>query len=201
LTISAFFLFFFFRDGPIIFKKATNYIPFSRKETTIILRELKVMADAVIYGQLITAMVQATLATIAYTVIGVNTPLVWGVLTMILSLIPMVGPAFVYIPLSASFILSGLAASDGGMIFRGILLLVIGMGIVSSVDNFIKPLLISDRTRMHPALVLIGVVGGLTQFGVIGIIIGPLILVVLFTFFKIFAMKIDIFEGLKERKV
>lgn len=200
VTISAFFLFFFFRDGYGIIKRLAYYLPFNKKETTILFRETKKMADAVIYGQIITSVIQGILATIAYSVVGLNAPLFWGILTLFGSLIPMVGPGLVYIPLSITLIVTSFAASNTFGVIKGILLLLFSLGVISSVDNIVKPLVISDKVKIHPALIVLGVVGGLTAFGVIGVILGPLILAFLMTLFNIYEMKEGIFEHMNHPK-
>lgn len=200
MAISAFFLFFFFRDGYGMLKRLAYYLPFNKKETTILFRETKKMADAVIYGQIITSVIQGILATIAYSVVGLNAPLFWGILTLFGSLIPMVGPGLVYIPLSITLIVTSFAASNTFGVIKGILLLLFSLGVISSVDNIVKPLVISDKVKIHPALIVLGVVGGLTAFGVIGVILGPLILAFLMTLFNIYEMKEGIFEHMNHPK-
>ena len=200
MAISAFFLFFFFRDGYGIVKRLAYYLPFNKKETTILFREIKKMADAVIYGQIVTALVQSVLATLAYSIVGLDAPFFWGLITLMGSLIPMIGPAFVYIPLSIMIIVTSFTASNMFGVVKGVLLLVFGIGIISMVDNFVKPLVISDKVRVHPALIILGVVGGLSVFGIIGILLGPLILVFLMTIFNIYEMKEGIFEHIDHHK-
>ncbi len=199
VSISAFLLFFFFRDGRATFEKLVHYLPFPKKDTIILLRELKQTADAVVYGQIITAMAQALIATIGYFILGLNAPLFWGIVTLFFSLIPMIGPGIVYVPLSLVLMLNGLGGETVLMI-KGIILFVYGVGIVSTVDNIIKPILISDKMRVHPALVFLGVIGGLTYFGVIGILLGPLVLVFLVTLFNIFEMKENILDHIGHSK-
>jgi predicted PurR-regulated permease PerM len=196
-SIAAFFLFFFFKDGYEILNKITQYLPFNKIDSLIIIRELKKMADAVLYGQLITALVQAILASLAYFILGVNAPLFWGLVTFIFAIIPMIGPSITYIPLSLSMVISSFETAATFGVVKGIILLLYGLLIISSVDNIIKPLLISDKVRMHPALVLVGVLGGLGVFGIIGIILGPLILVLLITIFNIYEMKEQLTEHIE----
>ena len=184
LVISSFFLFFFFRDGYGFVRRLVYYLPFGKKNNTIIIRELKDTMDAVIYGQIITALIQFVLVTVAYSILGVKLAFFWGIMTFIFSLIPLIGPAFIYVPLS----------------LRGVVLLGFGLGIVSSVDNVIKPMVISDKVSIHPLLVLIGVIGGIANFGVVGIMLGPLILVFLITLLNIYEMKEDLVEHMEQSR-
>jgi len=193
-SIGAFFLFFIFKDGDRLVKKLVSYLPFGRKKSLIILRHLKNMADAVIYGQIVTAFIQAVLATGAYVVLGLKAPLLLGVITFVFALIPMIGPMFMYLPLSLSMITSSIIGNQSSSLFKGIALLIYGLAIISSVDNIVKPLLISEKVRLHPALVVVGVIGGLTVFGVLGVVLGPLILALLSSLFKIYEMKDEMIE-------
>jgi predicted PurR-regulated permease PerM len=196
VSVAGFALFFFLRDGREILRTFFYNLPLSSKDSLIILRELKQMADAVLYGQLITALVQSSLATLAYFVMGFQAPLFWGFLTFVFALIPMVGPAFVYLPMSLSMIIGSYDINSFGVI-KGVLLLFYGVGVISTVDNIIKPLLISDKVRIHPMFILLGVVGGLATFGVIGLILGPLILAFLVTLFNIYKMREDISDHME----
>ncbi len=189
LSLSAFFLFFFFKDGDKITHHIQYYLPFSKKDTMIIFRQLKETADAVIFGQLVTAFVQSLLATVAYFVLGVNAPLFWGIVTFIFSIIPFFGPYVVYVPLSISLIAISLASHDSFGIIRGVFLFIYGVGVVSSIDNILRPFLISDKVRIHPGFVLVGILGGLSVFGIIGVVIGPLVIALIVTIFNIYEMK------------
>ncbi len=197
LSISAFLLFFFFRDGYEITQKLLDYSPFHKKDTTILIRQLKGMTDAVIYGQMITALVQAILATLAYYVLGFKAPLFFGFITLFTSIIPMLGPAFVYVPLGVSTIITSVSSSDTTGLIKGIIVIIYGIAIISSVDNVLKPILISDKVKIHPVLVMIGILGGLAVFGFIGVVIGPLILIFLLTLLRIYDMKERVAEHME----
>ena len=193
-TLGAFFLFFVFRDGAKFVKKLPSYLPFGVKKSKLLLKELKNVTDAVVYGQIITAGIQAGIATIAFLLLGLKAPLVLGALLFVTSLIPLFGPAVVYIPLSAMLVGSYFLADQQSGLFKGIFLLIYGLTIISSVDNFVKPIFISGRVKLHPILIIIGVIGGLRIFGFIGVAIGPIILSLLAKLFEIYEMKDEIIE-------
>jgi predicted PurR-regulated permease PerM len=115
-------------------------------------------------------MVQGLLGGLAFWVLGVPTPAVWGVLMGGLSLIPMIGPAFVWLPAGAVLIASGST-------LRGVLLLLFGALVISTVDNIIRAVLVSGRARVHPLVVFFGVLGGVLMFGAVGILVGPVLIV------------------------
>ena len=97
----------------------------------------------------------------------------------ILAILPIIGPYLVWIPIGVYLI-------STGNVIPGILLLVYGIVIISSIDNLIRPFIISARSKVHPAVILIGILGGLYFMGMVGIILGPLILSFLIEFFKIY---------------
>ena len=121
----------------------------------------------VVYGQIITAIFQSLVATIGYIIFGVNLPFLVGFITIFFAFLPLFGTALVWFPISLFFILQGAYVQGFGLLLYGIF-------VVGVVDNLIRPKLISGKTKMHPALVLLGVVSGLKAFGILGLFIGPL---------------------------
>ena len=109
------------------------------------------------------------------------------------ALIPFVGTPIIWLPAALYRFSNGLASGNNWKITSGIILFLYGALIISTIDNFLKPKIIGDKAEVHPILVLLGVLGGLKLFGIIGIIIGPVILAV-------FKMVVEIYEeerGLK----
>jgi predicted PurR-regulated permease PerM len=124
------------------------------------------------YSVLATAMAQGILAGIGYYVAGAPTPLLLGVLTLIISLIPF-GPPFVYIPVSAYL----LFAAEMPW-YHGVGLAIWGTVVVSTVDNILRPLFISQATKLSPILVFVGVLGGVASLGLLGVFIGPALIAI-----------------------
>ncbi len=124
------------------------------------------------YSVLATAMAQGVLAGFGYYISGAPTPLLLGVLTLIVSLIPF-GPPFVYIPVSAYV----LFATDLPW-YHGVGLAIWGTIVVSTVDNVLRPLFISQATKLSTILVFVGVLGGVASFGLLGVFIGPALIAV-----------------------
>lgn len=124
------------------------------------------------YSVLATSLAQGTLAGIGYYITGAPTPVLLGMITMVVSLIPF-GPPFMYVPVSAYLLfLSGLPW------YHGVGLAVWGIVVVSTVDNVLRPLFISQTTKLSAMLVLLGVLGGVASFGLLGVFIGPAIIAV-----------------------
>ena len=144
-----------------------------------IFKQFNNLTYATVYGQFIVALIQGAVATVAYFLFGVGSPITWGLLTTFFALIPFLGTPIVWVPISLNLLISAEIA-------RGIGLLLVGIFIISTIDNLLKPRLIGKRASLHPVLVLIGVVGGLITMGLIGIIIGPLIISLLISFVEVY---------------
>ena len=106
---------------------------------------------------------------LAFWALGLPSPILWGVVTGLLSLIPIVGSAAVWLP--AAIILAA-----GGHWWKGLILLVWGAAIVGQIDSFIRPYVISGRVKLHTLLVFFALMGGVKAFGVMGLFIGPVVL-------------------------
>ncbi|HEU4389023.1 MAG TPA: AI-2E family transporter, partial [Blastocatellia bacterium] len=117
------------------------------------------------------AAAQGTLTSIAFVALGLPSPILWGVVTAMFSLVPMVGSAAVWVP--ASLIL--FATGDW---IRGLILLAYGAGVIGTIDNIIRPFVMSGRVRLHSLLVFFAVLGGVKAFGILGLFIGPITLAV-----------------------
>ena len=126
------------------------------------------MTRAVVRGTVLTAIVQGLLLGIAFAVVGLPAPVVFGVLGAVLSVVPFGGTALVWVPAVGVLMIQGSYMQAGVLLAFGV--------IVSSVDNFLKPLLISGRTVLPTLAVFIGVLGGLAAFGLIGLFLGPVVI-------------------------
>jgi predicted PurR-regulated permease PerM len=168
--VGLFTLFYLFRDGHRMLEAAKNLVPLPTGPTELLVRRTHEVIFAAVYGHVFVAMVQGLLGGLAFWVLGVPTPAVWGVLMGALSLIPMIGPAFVWIPAGAVLIATGATV-------RGVLLLLFGLLVISTIDNVIRAVLVSGRARVHPLVVFLGVLGGVLMFGAVGILVGPVLIV------------------------
>lgn len=124
-----------------------------------------------LYGQVMTAILQGVLGGLGFSFFGVSNPILLGFFMILLSFLPIIGTAIIWVPASLFLIVSG-------EIFRGLGLLIYCVAVMN-VDTFLKPRLISARSNIHPVVVLLEVLGGLKLFGFIGLFAGPLILALL----------------------
>ncbi|MCM2325953.1 MAG: AI-2E family transporter, partial [Candidatus Woesearchaeota archaeon] len=189
LIVGTFFMYFYFKEGKKMALLLMHYLPFGVKNSKIILEELKKTTDAVVYGQIITASIQFILATVMFFLLGIKSPLFFAVMLFFFAVIPMVGPAFVYVPLGVLLLFS-----PDGSVLKGVILLIFGFGVISSVDNIVKPIVISDKMKLHTAAVLISMIGGLAVFGVLGVVLGPIILTLFVTLFNIYELRAEMFD-------
>ena len=172
LGISLLAVFFFYRDGESLIHQLRHVLRrFLGDRINAYLHAVGATVRAVVYGLLLTALAQGTLAGVGYWVAGINAPILLGALTALLALIPF-GAVLVWGSLGVWLILTGSLGAGIGLLAWGALA-------VSWVDNLVRPLVISSATRIPFLLVLFGVAGGLVAFGLVGLFVGPVILAVL----------------------
>ena len=165
-------LFFCFRDGEEAIKQLhQGVVRFLGKHQDVYLQAAGQTTKAVVYGLVLAALVQGGLAGIGYYATGVDAPVLFGAVTALLALVPM-GATLVWVPI-------GIALFLVGQIWVGIALLLWGFLVVSTVDNVIRPLVISGAGSVPFLVVMFGVLGGLNAFGAVGLFLGPVILAVL----------------------
>lgn len=170
--LALFTVFFFYRDGESFLLQSRRVLERALGErSNAYLSAAAVTVKAVVYGLVLTALAQGLLAGLGYWVAGVEAPVLFGAVTALAALIPF-GTPFVWGSLGIWLVFSG-------QTWAGIGLLLWGGLVVSWVDNLIRPLVISGATRIPFLLVMFGVLGGLTAFGLVGLFLGPVILAVL----------------------
>jgi predicted PurR-regulated permease PerM len=168
-TLTLFLLFFFIRDGERMFATARVLIPLPPERKSRLFAHLAAVIRAVVYGTGLTALLQGLLVGIAFAIVGLPSPLVFGVLAALLALLPFGGTALVWGPTVLV-----LAAQDrwGAAAF----LLIWGGLLVGTIDNLLKPILVSSRAPVATLTVFIGVLGGIAAFGAAGLFLGPVLL-------------------------
>lgn len=172
-------LFFIFRDGERLLEKIKDADLIPDRGVDIFIRETGEVIKAVIYGVIITAMIQGVLGGIGFWMLGLPAPVLFGSIMFILAIIPFAGTPVVWLPASFWLIYNG-------MIGKGIFLLIWGVLVISMIDNFLRPYFISKRLGFHVLLTFIGIVGGLMAFGFLGIFLGPLLLAISIRLFEMY---------------
>ena len=168
LIVVFFTLFFIMRDKELFFIYVKSLSPFSKDVEYKLFKSSKDITLSVIYGQVVIGVTQGIIAGIGFLIFGVNNALFLTLIASLAGIFPVIGTAIVWLPVAIYLFVGGSKAAAFGVVFFGIL--------SSSIDNILRPILVSKRTRMHPLVLLVGMVGGLFFFGILGFILGPLVL-------------------------
>lgn len=169
LIIVAITCFFFVRDGDAIVKGAMKLLPMPQEGKVALLKRTRKMLSAVVFGVMFTAAVQAVLGGLGWWFVKLPHPVIFSGIMFLTAMIPFVGTPIIWVPGAIVLFIAGDTTG-------AVLLFAWGICAVSMVDNFIRPIFISEGSRMHMLPVLIGVFGGLARWGFLGIFIGPLIM-------------------------
>lgn len=178
ISMFALFNFLKYGDDLINFLRVIMSSSFSSDKTSYV-NHIGVMIKAVTKGLILTSTAQGLMATIGFIAVGVSSPLILGVVTALLSIIPFAG-AIIWVSVSISLIIEGRLLAGSGLFLWGLL-------VVSLIDNFIRPFIISSEIKQSFTLLFFGILGGLSAFGLIGVFIGPVILSVLTKLFHEFS--------------
>jgi predicted PurR-regulated permease PerM len=161
-------LFFFLRDGTRLLESVVRALPLGDARERQLLARFAEVSRATIKGTLVIGLAQGTIGGIAFWALGISAPVLWGAVMALMSILPAIGPAVVWVPAAVVLIANGHIAA-------GIVLIVVGMFVIGLADNLLRPILVGRDTRMPDYLVLLSTLGGLTAFGLAGIVIGPII--------------------------
>lgn len=161
-------MFFFFRDGEKILDRIRYLSPLKREYEEMIIKRFTLISRATVKGTLLIGLIQGSLGGVALLVFGIETWLLWTLVMVILSVIPLVGPWLVMIPASVFMI----AVGD---VWQGIVMLGWNFIVISNSDNLIRPRLVGHDAHMHDLLIFFSTLGGLAVFGIMGFIAGPVI--------------------------
>jgi predicted PurR-regulated permease PerM len=161
-------LFYFLRDGDSFLSMAAKIMPVDEEQQRFLFRQFITTARSTLKATLIIGGLQGAIGAIVFLIAGVKGAFVWGALMVVMSIIPVVGNAIVWVPAAAIMLLMG-------NIWQGVLIFAAGFLIISSVDNLLRPLLIGRDVEMHPLLVFLSTLGGIALFGFSGFVIGPVV--------------------------
>ncbi len=169
--------FFFVRDG----KKIVDYLyqstPLQKADRDTFFKQMEGLLRAIVFGVLLTVAIQAVLGGIGWWFVGLPSPLFFASLMFLCGMLPMMGTALVWLP-------GGLYLLLAGHVTQGIGLLLWGVLVVGSVDNFLRPLFISGGSRVPTLTIFIGILGGIIAWGFLGIFLGPLVIALFMLVFE-----------------
>src|SRR5262249_45709099 len=177
LFITLFALFFFLRDGESIAAHIRRLLPFGEDQREGVLRQVGDLIYASVIAGLAVAAVQGLLGGLAFWVLGLHAPVVWGTVMGFFSLIPVAGAWVIWFPVAVWLMATG-------DVTRGLILAAIGTGLVGTADNVLRPLLLSGRSSMNGLVTFIALLGGVAAFGFIGLIFGPVVIAVTLSLFE-----------------
>ncbi|MBI1979689.1 MAG: AI-2E family transporter [Elusimicrobia bacterium] len=177
--VMVFTLFFLFRDGPNLFSKAKELIPLDERHKDMIARQIYLTLTAVVRGVFVVAIVQGFAAGVGFAIARVPSPAILGFTTMFTALIPLVGSPAIWLPVSLYYLVQGVLG-------KGIFLLIWGILVVSTIDNFIRPIVIGTRAKLPILFLFFGLLGGVKIYGPLGIFLGPLVIGLLIAFIRIY---------------
>lgn len=172
-------LYFFFLDGPRLLDMVRSLSPLPPEHEDALLAQFKAVSIGTLRGSLVTAAAQGLAGGLTFLVLGLSSPLLWGAVMAVAALIPLVGPAVIWLPVAVYLLMTGAT-------IKGVWLLMIGAGLISTIDNVLRPWLIGGQMRLHLLLVFFSIIGGVRVFGLLGIVLGPLLVALFHTFLTLY---------------
>jgi predicted PurR-regulated permease PerM len=172
-------MYYLFRDGHRIVNALPDVLPLERAQSEKILARTREVISASLYGVLVIAAIQGALGGLMFWVLGLPSPLVWAVVMMMLSMIPMAGAFIVWVPAAIFLAVSGFWV-------KAIILTAWGALVIGTVDNFLRPKLVGEKTKLHELFIFFSVLGGLKVFGILGIVLGPVVLAITLALLDVF---------------
>lgn len=172
-------MYYLFRDGDRILDAVRDSLPLNKKQAVTIVARARDVIGASVYGVFTIAIIQGTLGGLAFWLLGLPSAIVWGVAMIFLSMIPMLGAFLVWVPAAIYLALAGHPV-------KAVLLTLWGTLAIGMIDNFLRPYIVGGRTKLHELLIFFSVLGGLKVFGVLGIVLGPVVLAITLALVDVF---------------
>ncbi len=176
-------------DGEKLLPIMRQILPFNVKQEEYIVHSLEDIIGGVVFGQILFALFLGIVGGLGFFIFGLSNPILWGLVMAFLAFIPLIGTTLVWIPGSILLISEGVQTDSNGLIIRGMLLFLYCLLFLTLPDLLLKPKIIGDRAKLHPILVLVGALGGISFLGPLGFILGPMILATLVMSIKIYELE------------
>lgn len=175
IFITIFSTYYFLKHAGEIYRYLQEIFPLPAGKYKQIVARFDDLTRGVIMGQVMVGTLQGILAWVGFLIIGLPNPVLWGFLTAIISIIPLLGAVIVWFPIFIYLLIKGLYL---GGLWKAVFLLIYGTFVVSTIDNILKPKIVGEHANIHPLIALFGILGGIQLFGLPGILIGPLVLMI-----------------------
>jgi predicted PurR-regulated permease PerM len=182
-------LFFLLKDGGKLKREVKRVSPFSSVQEDEILAHVARTVKGVLVAMVVVPMAQGFLAMIGFWILGVPSPVLWGVAVVFAALVPLIGSPLGWVPAVAYLFLDGRTGAALGMLAYGTL-------VISMIDNVIKPMVLAEAARIHPMLGFLSIIGGILSFGPLGFLVGPVVLSLVLSALRIY--RSDILKPLGE---
>jgi predicted PurR-regulated permease PerM len=177
-------MYFFLMDGEKLLEKILYYLPLQDDDEQQMLERFTSVTRATLKGTAVIGILQGGLAGLAFWTVGIPSATFWGVIMVVLSIIPSVGTAVVWLPAA---VILGL----GGAVGKAVGLFIFCALVVGSLDNLLRPILVGKDTQMHELMIFFGTMGGIFMFGMIGVIIGPIVAALFVTVWEIYGQAFE----------
>jgi predicted PurR-regulated permease PerM len=164
-------MYYLFRDSDAAVGVLRSMLPLDDARSDALVRRTGEIISASVFGVVVIAVVQGMLGGLMFWVLGLPSPLIWGVVMIVLATIPMLGTFLVWVPAAIFLVVTG-------HWIKAVVLTFWGAVVIGMADNLLRPRLVGDRTQMHELLIFFSVLGGLQVFGVLGILLGPVVVAV-----------------------
>jgi predicted PurR-regulated permease PerM len=168
LVITLAVLFFMVRDAPVLEQGLRRVLPFGAEQNDRLLVITSDLVSASVTSTLAIAALQGVIGGLTFALLGIPSAVLWGTMMAFLALLPVVGAALVWVPAALWLALSG-------ALVKGIVLALVGVLVLGNVDNVVRPLLLAGKSQMNTLVLIISLLGGVSAFGFIGIVLGPLV--------------------------
>ena len=180
LFVMLYLLFFLLRDGDGLLARIGDAVPLAVEHRRAFFEKFTTVIRATIKGNVVVALVQGSLGGFIFWILGIHAPLLWAAVMTLLSMLPVLGAALIWLPVALYFLAAG-------PVIDGIVLIAFGVVVISAVDNLLRPVLVGKDTSMPDYVVLISTLGGIAVFGLNGFVIGPVTAALFISAWDIFA--------------
>jgi predicted PurR-regulated permease PerM len=180
LFVMLYLLFFFIRDGAALVERIVHAMPLGDRRERLLLAKFAEVSRATLKGTLVIGLIQGIIGGITFALLGIEAAVFWGVVMTVLSVLPAVGAALVWVPAAVWLFASG-------ALVEGVILVAVGSLIIGLIDNFLRPILVGRDTKLPDYLILLSTLGGLATLGISGFVLGPIIAALCLVGWQMFA--------------
>ena len=188
LFVTLFALYFLLRDASAIMRAIRRALPFDEPRRERMIRQTGGLVYASVTSGLVIASIQGFLGGLLFAALGLNAPIFWGVVMGFFALLPFFGTWVVWLP-------AALWLASTGQVTKALILAAIGAAVVGTVDNVLRPALLAGRTRMNGLLMFVSLLGGVSVFGLLGLVLGPLVVALAAGLLEAYAAEPEIIEA------